>query len=263
MTYGADRGRATDDTGETAQHLHAAIDEFQELRGTYLDERRRHLDELAGLDRQIARLESDRSRLAGEVRDATLRLHAVEQELTDTESSMKATQTFIGDGVERAQAAAGIIQRRIDSGIPYRRQARLEKLRRIADDLSADDVLRQAGGLERFLTVVAEEMRLMNRNEIWNALAPLDTMRSKYAYFFRLGLVNQAFVTEDGETVGLAAMGGTDAVWVTNLDADEKRMIRRVMRILRQQQPPRIVSMPFQRQATDRPAAEVNVPTLE
>lgn len=110
--------------------------------------------------------------------------------------------------------------------------------------LNGDDPLQQAEGLTGLWTLLGEELRLSTSIDFWNDTVDLPDGRRKHAYIARLGLVQQTFVSEDGQSVGLAGLQD-ELPWHTTLSEREGRQVRDAASIFQQQQPPQFTPVPL------------------
>ena len=146
-----------------------------------------------------------------------------------------------------AKSARPIARRmalRISSGIPHRRDKRAAEFIEVDRILSLGDDKGNARALLRFWGAVAEELRLLKTRQLTNVEVPLGDGRTKHAYVARLGLVNELFVSEDGETVGIAARRAAEPWRLVTDPVDRKRIVN-ALQMLQQRRPPRVELLPF------------------
>ena len=82
-------------------------------------------------------------------------------------------------------------------------------------------------------------MRLLKTRQLTNAEVLLGGGRTKHAYVARLGLVNELFVSEDGEIVGIAARRAAEPWRLVTDPVDRKRIVN-ALQMLQQRRPPRV-----------------------
>ncbi len=209
------------DSAEDAREIRRLVEELQGLRS----EQRMIEEDLAAqraqLGEQITRLRDDleigRARVASATEmDARQGARiALAQEL----------RARIEEGLElsagEARQLCETLGASIAQGIPFQREERSSRLTLIAAEL-AGEAEERARGLVELLGVLSEELRLAETIEERSTQIDLPDGRRVHAYVVRLGLVQEAFVSEDGLDAGISAPGGT---WRTDLDAVERAAV--------------------------------------
>ena len=67
--------------------------------------------------------------------------------------------------------------------------------------------MNQLNGTAAFLVFLQNELKLSNSVAFWNGPVNLLDNKQKHAYWVRLGLINQFYMSEDGQNVNLAFLG--------------------------------------------------------
>ncbi len=100
-----------------------------------------------------------------------------------------------------------------------------------------------ADALNEFWDALNEELRLAGTRELMSAAVDLPGGRRKHAYRLRLGLVNEFYRTEDGESVGLASFD-KDA-WRELAEGPMREVVAAAIDVLRQHRLPELQRLPF------------------
>ena len=141
-------------------------------------------------------------------------------------------------------SSIGKIQNNIDTGITFKQAHRQATLLQTFDDLASTDTSTQINATTHFLTFLQNELKLSNTVSFWNAPVHLPDNKQKNAYWVRLGLVNQFFMTEDGLDVHLAGRQNTQS-FPKQLKNALPNQIKDAMSIMQHRRPPEISTMTF------------------
>jgi hypothetical protein len=229
------------------------VEALQRLRDERLGLEAAHREETEALRRQVEALESDRQKAAGgaasareEARDLTERLAGARRSLEDLRRTLEA----LSRGAQPLAAAAAL---RIEGGIPFRRSERVAELRAAASLLEGAAADR-AAGLRRLLAFLDSEQPLLRSTEVWSAPVALDAHTTVHAYHLRIGLIGQAFVSEDGAVAGVPAKE-PGREWLLDLPAARQEAVCAALRVLQRRKAPAISTFPVQLEAA-APAEE-------
>jgi hypothetical protein len=131
---------------------------------------------------------------------------------------------------------------RVQDGLLHDRAERVQALQRAGRLLASDEAAEQAEGIDRFLSLAEEDLRLASTIAIENRVVRLEGgRRETNAYVARVGLVSEFFVSEDRADVGLSVPGTVE--W-QSVDGEERRPLERAVGILRGRHAPELVSVP-------------------
>ena len=153
---------------------------------------------------------------------------------------------------QNALRLVGNLQKRIRSGIAYQKQNRLGKLETISFALGDSKTARKADALGELSKFVDQEFQLARSVQIWNSPVELSDQREKHAWFYRIGLVNQALITEDGEHHAIADRLGKKS-WLFELTPEQVEQLTLGLSVLQKREEPQITLLPF----------HIQVPTQE
>ncbi len=233
-----------DNRADLAERIRAQVERIQEVRGEFLAARQDHAAAMARIDAQIGTLEENGERLHVEVTGERKRAADLKSELASQRDALAGARVDLTAMAKSARPIARRMALRISSGIPHRRDKRAAEFIEVDRILSLGDDKGNARALLRFWGAVAEELRLLKTRQLTNVEVPLGDGRTKHAYVARLGLVNELFVSEDGETVGIAARRAAEPWRLVTDPVDRKRIVN-ALQMLQQRRPPRVELLPF------------------
>ena len=234
-----------DQRAELAKQIHETIERVHTVRFERADLQKRYRQEQKVLEQQIARLESD--------------LEASEESLSLDQQRVSSFQKRVEKQAAQSQQNAKLLkqtakltlvyvrrfQSRVLHGIPYRRDQRNEKLNRVIQDLGHRDPAVAGETVIDFMAIASDELQLGQSIDLWNESVSVSPHgRRVHAYQLRLGLVQQAFVSEDGQWSRLASFSASQP-WETQINDTHQEQLLQAIRILQKQSPPRLVPFPF------------------
>ena len=241
---GTDAGGAEASPEALAKRIERTLEELRSVRSERRAAREEHEQRRSGLERQIRRLEADRAAARRRRDEARRRLEKREKSLAAARERRAAARAFLD---EAAKAAAGPIdaaRARLEAGIPWKRAAGLERLGSAREALGAEAPGERGQGVERFLDWARTRLAKAASIETFHEPVVLaDGDRRVPAHQLRIGLLQQAFVSEDGETIGIAAGGGKR--WRLVADPALRRTIRRASAMARQKTAPSVIALPL------------------
>ena len=227
-----------------AERIRAQVERIQESRGEFLAAQRDHASALARLEAQIETLEENRDHLQVEASGERKRAADLESKLVLERDALARARADLTAMAASVRPIAQRMASRISSGIPHRRDERAAEFVEVDRILSLGDDKENARALLRFWGAVAEELRLLKTRQLTNVEVRLGGGRTKHAYVARLGLVNELFVSEDGETVGIAARRAAE-LWRLVTDPVDRQRIVHALQMLQQRRPPGVELLPF------------------
>ncbi|MFW6032926.1 MAG: DUF3450 family protein [Phycisphaeraceae bacterium] len=235
---------AGDAESQLAREIRQTISELHDLRRARLAEAASHRSAVDALERQIDRLETDLSRIG---KDAAAQEQAVADLRTrrqELEQSADAASELVTHAAEAAAPVAAAIEQRVSEGIPFEKAPRRSRAEAIAAGLDEPGLMEQSAALTDLWSMLDAEFRLAGGRDLWNEPVRLQQGRRVHAYQVRLGLIGQWFVSEDRQTLGLAAPG-RDQPWLLKLPGAWQTPLREAVGILREQRPPGLTPVPF------------------
>lgn len=234
-----------DEAADVARRIEQAVRELHALREQRAAAAERHRDATAELDRQIDRLQQDVDRVRERVVKARDEVRTLERHKTDTQVATAAIKSRIDRVAGAVEPAATSVDGRITAGIPFERDTRSARAKEATTGLGAEDRALRARAVAGYFTLIADELKYGNTVALWNDEVLLDGgARKLNAYHIRLGLVTQAFVSEDRTTVGLYDRAAADG-WNTSLDAPQRQSVIDALEIMQAQRPPRLIAVPM------------------
>jgi len=160
------------------------------------------------------------------------------------EAALAKDRVVLGELRAVVAPLAEAFRKRIATGVPHARAARTERFGNIAAALNKPDATQEwADALNEFWDALNEELRLAGTRELVSAAVDLPGGRRKHAYRLRLGLVNEFYRTEDGESVGLAAFG--EEAWRELPAGPMREAVAAAIDVLRQHRLPELQRLPF------------------
>ena len=237
--------------GEAAAHsrqarsIAEAVERLQSLREAARRERETFASRHGELRRQTERLRRELDDLEDEVASIRNEVDRLESRTNEIDRLTQRHRQTIDRALAAVRPAIVETRRRIASGVPYRRASRLARLDGLAADLTDDDPAARAEAAAGLWTLLLDDIALARRIESINEPVHTDDgARRMHAWQVRIGLVQQAFLSEDGGTVGLSEPAEASA-WRTGLSPERAGAVRRAVGILRRQQRPTLVPLPL------------------
>ncbi|MFT5288309.1 MAG: hypothetical protein ACI8QS_001279 [Planctomycetota bacterium] len=229
------------DGAEDAREIRRLVDELQGLRS----EQRLLEEDLAAqrtqFGEEIARLRDDleigRARAVGATELSARRSARIDLARKLSARIEAGLKLSAGEASQLCKALGASIA----EGIPFQREERAARLALIATELTGEPEER-ARGLVELLGVLSEELRLAETTEERSIQLELPDGRRVHAYVVRLGLLQEAFVTEDGVDAGLSVPGGT---WRTDLNAGERAAVENLVASARGHRAAELVPLPL------------------
>lgn len=223
---------------DTLKELHAIRMERQVLN----EQQKLKIAEVNG---QIKRIENDIEKTTTDLLGEKTIEDKMLSEIDKNMEFKEATENLLSGSVERSLPVAIRIKERLDVGIPYRKRERQDKTNRIITGLEQSHLKDRAEAVLDCLSFIYEELRLADSISLWNEPVLLDEgKRSLHAYQIRMGLVEQYFISEDGQVAGIAAKKpGQD--WILQPDLVPREQIKLLLDTLQERRPPDVIPVPF------------------
>jgi len=213
-------------------------------------------DDINQVKRQVGQLTLDKQRLISEIEKLKKRQSELQSQFSQKNILFQESRQSLNRAAQNALWLVGNLQKRIGSGIAYQKQNRLGKLETISLALGDPNTAPKADALSELSKFVDQEFQLARSVQIWTAPVILPDQREKHAWLYRMGLVNQALVTEDGEHHAIADRLGSKA-WVFKLTAEQVEQLTLGLSVLQKRQRPQITLLPFHVQIqTEESSAE-------
>jgi hypothetical protein len=236
----------SEERGRLAAAIRSRVHAIEAARKRHLADRASLQQETERLDAAVAALAEQRDRSAEEVSELRQRLAQARTELQQRRAASGRELAAVRSWARAARPVALRLAEGIRAGIPHQRSVRAKAFEEAAALLGAEsgDGKREAEGLQRFLTAVAQEMQLAATREVKSETVALDAEVSKYAYVARFGLVNEVFVTEDGTHAGIASRDAASP-WRVMRDPADVEAITAILDCVRKRRAPELVAVPF------------------
>jgi hypothetical protein len=228
---------------ELARQLANATRANHEIRGAEKSLEQEQRSRHEALDDEIAVAETRVRDLGLRMRrDASAKQSSKEEEPSSTDRARLATLERFDGYRSRALRIAKRVRGNIERGIEYRMGERLAETDRCIEKLSAEAREEALEGARCLWALLGNELRLGQSIELQNKPVLLDgDARRVNAYQLRIGRAALAFVSENGSEVGLYGPSG----WDTELSEADRLSIRQSVAVLRRQEPPRLLALPF------------------
>ena len=228
----------------TIWNIHDKIEKSHVLRAAATAERQVLRDEVNQVKGQVKQLTLDKQRLTLEIEKLKNRQSELSRQLSQRKIHFQESRQGLNHTAQNALGLVENLQKRIRSGIAYQKQNRLGTLEAISRDLGDPRAASQANALSELSKFVDQEFQLARSVQIWNAPVKLPDQREKHAWLYRMGLVNQALVTEDGEHHAIADRSENKS-WVFELTAEQVEQLTLGLSVLQKRKEPQITLLPF------------------
>ena len=224
--------------------LQDKIEKSHALRAAAMAERQVLQDDINQVKRQVEQLTLDKERLATEIEKLKSRQSILNSQLIQKKNHFQESVLILNRAANHALGLVGNLQKRIGSGIAYHKQNRLDRLETISLELEKPKSASKADALSELSNFVDQEFQLARSVQIWNAPVILPDQREKHAWLYRMGLVNQALVTEDGEHHAITDRSGAKS-WVFELNPEQVEQLTLGLGVLQRRKEPQITLLPF------------------
>lgn len=245
-----------------ARQIRQKLATLRSLRDQRERARQTHQQKLSALQQQVDRLERDLERVRDEVEAAKQQNEQRDAALSQARARQERARQVIDAAQAAAKPVARAMGRRVEHGVPFDQKKRTNRLQSIEQTLAADSGVDRAKGVIDLFGFAGSEFQRASSIELINRPVLLDGgQRRKHAHVLRLGLAGGAFVSEDGETVALAAPGDGNR-WRFDLSDEQRRRVREAVAIRREEAVPALVSFPWPigQSAADSGSASQSMP---
>jgi len=230
--------------GQDIWEIHDKIEKSHALGAAAMAERQVLQDEIDQVKRQVGQLTLDKQRLISEIEKLKNRQSELHSRLSQKRIHFQESRQSLNRAAKNALGLVGNLQKRIGSGIAYQKQNRLDTLETISLALGDPNTAPKADALSELSKFVDQEFQLARSVQIWNAPVILPDQREKHAWLYRIGLVNQVLVTEDGEHHAIADRSGKKS-WVFELNPEQVEQLTLGLGVLQRRKEPQITLLPF------------------
>ena len=224
--------------------LQDKIEKSHALRAAAMAERQVLQDDINQVKRQVGQLTLDKQRLISEIAKLKNKQSELHSQLSQKKNHFQESVQILNRAAKNALGLVGNLQKRIGSGIAYQKQNRLDTLETISLELGNPKSAPKADALSELSKFINQEFQLARSVQIWNAPVKLSDQREKHAWLYRMGLVNQALVTEEGEHHAIADRSGKKS-WVFELTAEQVEQLTLGLGVLQRRKEPQITLLPF------------------
>jgi len=258
-----------------ARQVREKVERLHAIRKKVRDLRERHADDVAREERRIEALQRSSSAAEEVVVAGRRELAALEAEIAAAEGYRRRAHEFIRYVSREALPVLRAVVANTASSVSDRDGSREQSFRallveleksvgstadateeaiaggEIAEATDDSELIARAGAVRDFFEAIGNEWEVAADVVLSNELIPLDEgTRREHAWVLRLGLVDAAFISEAGGTVGLWS-GDAASPWRLELDAALVARTRRLFAIVRQDVPPAVVPVPVRRVARE------------
>lgn len=264
-TLGDESSASAGDAARSAVQIHELVEQLQSVRRERRDADEQLREALARTDRQIATLQAQVAESERAVAEQRAEIAALDAAIAADKQTSAAAGAWIAGVADRIAPVADRARRRIERSAAGDAAVRASDLSDAltllgdGDDGDGDnnrgDPQRRGEGADDVLRILGEGWLAARTVSVTNEPIVLDAgQRSQHAWVYRLGLVSKAFVSEDGQTVGLWS-GEPSSPWRVDLTEQQREQVRALFEIVRERQPPAVVPAPIFRAASSSPAA--------
>lgn len=194
-------------------------------------------DQIARLEQQAQALEANVAELKDEHGDLEAEIHDADTHVYGFGDWQNHLCKFVLPVAERLVLA-------IQRGVHYQRSERLKRARGLVTKLRAKDRAGRCEALREFFELCGEELQASRSFDFWNEPVELPDGRRVQAYQLRVGLLNQAFLSEDGQVFGVAARDSSRD-WFLDLNKAEQQALLRTLESLQGRRSPELLPLPF------------------
>ncbi len=230
-------GASTDDT---ARLIYQRIAELETLRTQMQAEHRDRQQQRESLKEQIARLERDLAGVQGDIDDVQDDIAEIQQEHQTLNEQSGQIHLALDTLRESATPIAERTHRRIASGIAFDREERIVRIEAV-QALLEGAYPEQIDALIHLTDVALAEVQYAGQRELGNRPIWID-QRKHHGFVYRLGLLTEGFVSEDGRQVGVFDQKQVD--WRSGI-AGLERDVPAIIATMRQQRPPALLAVPI------------------
>ncbi len=192
-----------------AENIREAVERLETLNAKRREVLNQHHNRIAVITPQIDNLRLQSALLDSEVKELETAVADLRIKVNLQKSKVKEKKGLLDHIAKSAFAHLTSIRSSVVRGVPFEKQKRTALLDAIADGLISGDALRIADSFDDLWRFVERELQLAKSVEIWNEHVLLDDgRRLRHAWQVRIGMVNQFFVSEDNEEIGIALRNG-------------------------------------------------------
>lgn len=235
---------SVDDFG-LALKIRKKVEEIHAVRMESLRLHENHKQETGGVEQQIARLEEQLEKgnaAAEQERQSVERLRINIEKL---KQDVQLIREMFVEISEKALTVAGSVRKYIEKGIPFHKQQRLSRVKQMLGDLRNSEIVTKGKALIALYKFIAEELRFGRSVDIWNEPVIIENGAvEKHSFQIRIGLVTQVFISEDGQSTGIAAKK-KDTDWNVDIKNIYLPYLQKILSILRNRRPPEIIPVPI------------------
>lgn len=228
---------------ELARKVHEAVEKIAAMRMERLSLQQGYREQLSEIETQTERLQGELGKTEAKVSEEQRTVNALETQAEQDKKIWQIAKDLLHQASGSSVRALEVVKKRVTSGIPYQRRERLRQIEQILGGLRSADIKTLAAALHDGCRFFAEELRLGRTITLWNEPVTMEDGRwQKHAYQVRLGLVNQFFISEDGQTICLAAQIPNQD-WQA-ADLIQAQQLQAILAILQRRRPPQVISVP-------------------
>lgn len=239
LPFPAIRANASADDAATARQIYRSVTELEARRADASAAAAERSRQRQAVQEQIERLEFEFAAIdsqVAELREEVGSLESRGQKYREEIARITDAATMLG---EAAGQVAGRMRDRIARGVSAERQERLLAIESALVQMGGDDVHKTLDGLAGLAAVALGELHMSGGRHLRNEPVTLDG-RLMHAYIYRLGLLSEGFLSEDGHEAGI--LDPDSGRWQTAPDLHGP--VAAIVAIMRQRQPSAWVTVP-------------------
>ncbi|MFA9480141.1 DUF3450 family protein [Phycisphaerales bacterium AB-hyl4] len=232
-----------DDADAVARRIAERVAELESLRAEARAERSQRAGERDALAEQVDRLQHDLRTAEAEVGELNDELEQLREQRVGVDDERAALADALDTLTGTVSASASALEAAIANGVPSGREPRRAAVQRVSEALGDVDAsaTQRIDALATFVDFASEELQRVDQRELRNERVAVGD-RQMHAFIYRLGLVTEGFVSEDGSAVGVFDPGAGD--WRLDVSGEAERL-QAVIDTMRERQPPAILAVPI------------------
>lgn len=189
----------------------------------------------------------DRERRDKEITVLQARLKESQGKIDGEKNALARHQNAVDEVKSREKQAARLLALwcdslilRVERGLPWENQARLDRVRALKRDLEAGAASPEEG-LTRINAIVKEEIKAGDEIAVFNKPVTRQNGESVNAQVLRLGNQYLAYMDEEGKRFGILERKGGAWTWREELSFGEKNRLKEAIEVKTAKRPPSLV----------------------
>jgi chaperonin cofactor prefoldin len=226
-----------------ASRLTQTVAELRRVREERYRLEKRHASDTRSLKHRVAELEARKQSLKAKTEALKKKAEDVKGQIASLNRETETIRSRLKKAGDALRDAAGRLRDAIRDSIPFRREERIASIDAVLGRLDSEPLPDRVRSVN---AVLDYEIALGSTAEAYRARVDLGENRIPRARCVRLGMVSLAFITEDGETIGvLTGQADGKLAWKTDLGFWDRWAIKRALEILEKRRPPVFTPFPM------------------